>query len=431
MRWTEGRNLEASVELFSSGALDVHPLISHRFSIDQAPQAYELITGKRQEPFLGVLLTYPKDNSENVSLDAENPIEEPAKPEVASHEGQFSSLQTVPSQSLSYKPANLSTIKLGVIGAGNFATAVMLPAIKKLDGLELVGIVSASGASAKHAADRFGFQYADSDPGRLLEDPQVNCIAILTRHHLHARQTLAAFGAGKHVFCEKPLALNATELQQIEEVLDQPDSPYLMVGFNRRFAPLARHLEEFFQARSEPLVMHYRVNAGYIPLTHWVHDAQQGGGRIIGEGCHFIDFMSFLSGALPISVSVLGLDDHGRYSEDNVLLSLAFADGSIGTLSYLANGDRAFPKERVEVFSGGRVAVLDDFRSLELVHAGRRKVYHSRLRQDKGHEEEWRQYISALRTGQAPPIPYPQLFGVTRGTFAAVQALRSGEIISI
>lgn len=431
VRWTEGRNLEACVELFSSGAVDVRPLISHRFPIEQAPQAYELITGKRQEPFLGVLLTYPRAG-EQVDLPADGRSGGEAQSfQVQPALERKADLRPGGAWELPFKPARLPVVKLGILGAGNFATAVMLPVLKKIEGLELVGIVSASGSSAQHAADRFGIQYAASEAERLFDDPQVNCVAILTRHHQHASQVLAALGAGKHVFCEKPLALNESELEQIEAALGQPDSPYLIVGFNRRFASLARQMAEFFKERSEPLVMHYRVNAGYIPLTHWVHDPEQGGGRIIGEGCHFIDFMSFLSGGVPQSIRTVGLEDGGRYREDNVVIQITFSDGSIGTLSYLSNGDRAFPKERIEAFSGGRVAVLDDFRSLAVIHAGRQRVYRSRLRQDKGHEQEWLDYVQALQNGQPPPIPYTQLFGVTRATFAAVQALRSGEIVSL
>jgi predicted dehydrogenase len=187
----------------------------------------------------------------------------------------------------------------------------------------------------------------------------------------------------------------------------------------------------FLAPRQEPLVAHYRVNAGYIPPSHWTQDPEQGGGRLIGEGCHFVDFLTFLAGAPPVRVECHALPDAGRYREDNFVLNLTFPDGSLGTLTYLANGDKAFPKERVEVFAGGRVAVLDDFRSLELVHDGHREIVHSRLRQDKGHAGEWRAFLSALAAGGPPPIPYEQLFGVTAATLAAVQALRSGERVPI
>jgi predicted dehydrogenase len=241
---------------------------------------------------------------------------------------------------------------------------------------------------------------------------------------------IAALSAGKHVFCEKPLALNETELEEIQAALSA-HSPLLMVGFNRRFAPLARRLSGFLDGRQEPLVAHYRVNAGYIPPNHWVHDPVQGGGRIIGEGCHFVDFLTFLAGDPPVSVTARALPNAGRYREDNVVLIFTFPDGSLGTLSYLSNGDKAFPKERVEVFCGGLVAVLDDYRSLETVQVGRRQVWRSRLRQDKGHQAEWEAFTAAITSGGPPPIPYRHLFGVTTATFAAVQALRSGETVAI
>ncbi len=401
VRWTEGRNLEAFVDLLAEGRLEVQPLITHRFPIARAPEAYELITGQRKEPFLGVVLTY-----------------ESAKPDVRS--------ATQPTQPTPHTAPR--TPALGVIGAGNFATAVMLPAIRKLPGIRLVGIASASGLRAQHAADKFGFRYAASDPAQLLADPEINTIAILTRHDSHARFVVEALRAGRHVFCEKPLALNPQQLAEIEDSLLPTSDSLLLAGFNRRFAPLAQKLHAFIAARSEPLYAHYRVNAGYLPPDHWLHDPQQGGGRIIGEACHFVDFLSFLVGAPPATVSARALPDVGRYRQDNVQITLTFPDGSLGTVTYLANGDKAFPKERVEVFAGGRVAVLDDFRSLELVHNGRRTVHRSRLRQDKGHRGIWEAFVRAITTHGEPPIPYEQLLGVMEVLFEAVEGLgREGE----
>ena len=417
VRWTEGRNLAAFVDLLAGARLDVRPLITHRFPIDQAPQAYELITGKRKEPFLGVLLTYP-----------EAAVEPGAE---VSEKNETEYVETSAPGESTLHPVSLGTqaVRLGVLGAGNFASAVMLPALKGLPGIERIAIASASGVSAQHAAQRFGFLRACSDEAQVIHDPQVNTVVILTRHHLHARQVTAALAAGKHVFCEKPLAVRAEELAEIAAELSRPKAaaPLLMVGFNRRFAPLARRLKEFLQGRGEPLVAHYRVNAGFIPLNHWTHDPKQGGGRIIGEGCHFIDFLTFLVGAPPLQVTAQGLPDGGRYREDNVVMTFTFPDGSVGSLSYLANGDKSFPKERVEVFASGRVAVLDDYRSLEMVQDSRRQVIQSRLRQDKGHRGEWQAFSSAILAGGPPPIPYEQIFGVMQATFAAVEALRSGR----
>jgi len=406
IRWTEGRNLQSIIDLIADSRIDVKKLITHRFPIEQAVEAYELITGKQDESFLGVLVTYPTDT---ISEKTKSKIEY-SKPHPA---------PTVPN------------VQLGVLGAGNFATAVMLPAVKKIDQLNLVGVVSGSGLSAHHAASKFGFEYAAEKAQQILEDERINTVAILTRHDLHADQATIALQAGKHVFVEKPLALNQEQLELVFEQLSASNSPLLTVGFNRRFAPLAETLDGFISQRKEPLVAHYRINAGYIPLNHWLHDPEQGGGRIIGEGCHFVDFLAFLVGAPPNSVTAQALPDGGSYREDNVVLTFSFPDGSLGTVSYLANGDKAFPKERVEVFAGGRVAVLDDFRSLEMVHNGRCKIVRSRLRQDKGHGATWQIFTDAiLKTGQ-PPIPYDQIFGVTKATFSAVQSLRTGEKLEI
>lgn len=403
VRWTEGRNFEAVVALMATGRLDVLPLISHRFPIEQAVQAYQLITGKRGEPFLGVLLTYSQDD-----IILQRLVINPAVQSVTAVRG-----------------------GLGVLGAGNYASAVFLPAVQRVGGLERVMIASASGVTARHAMQRFGFGFASSDEQQVLQDERVGVVAILTRHNHHARQVLSALHLGKAVFCEKPLALNEEELAEIERELSKPGVPLLMVGFNRRFAPFSQRLKAFFEGRREALFLDYRVNAGYLPATHWLHDAQQGGGRIIGEGCHFIDFATFLVGQVPQRVWAQALPDGERYHEDNVVLNFAFADGSLATISYLANGDKSYPKEQLNVFCGGRVAALDDFRMLELVGEGRRTVLRSPLRQDKGHEAGWRAFVQVCQAGGLPPIPYAHLLGVTRASFAAVQALRSGQVVEI
>ncbi|GAP15239.1 predicted dehydrogenase [Longilinea arvoryzae] len=408
VRWTEGRNMAAFVELLASGRLDVHPLITHRFEIDQAAEAYDLITGKQHQPFLGVLISYPQT--------AQAPAQ---RVELAHPVGSAQPLKGEPG--------------LGVLGAGNYATAVFLPIVQKVGGVQRVCIATASGVSARHAAQKYGFQSASSSESELLEDPGIQIIAILTRHQMHARQILAGLEHGKHVFCEKPLAITPAEVDEIEAVLagTNETSPRLMVGFNRRFAPFSREVQRFFNGRSEPMAIHYRVNAGFLPVSHWTQDPQQGGGRIIGEGCHFIDYLTWLVGQPPVSVQAIGLPDGGRYHEDNVQLTFTFGDGSLGTLTYLANGDKAFPKERVEIFSGGRVAVLDDFRALELVRNGHRTGMQSRLSQDKGHRAGWEAFLDAVRGAKAPPIPYTELIAVTRASIAAVEALRSGNSQSI
>jgi predicted dehydrogenase/threonine dehydrogenase-like Zn-dependent dehydrogenase len=401
VRWTEGRNFESVLDLMAKGKLQVKPLITHRFPIEKAAQAYEVITGKTKESFLGVVLTYPEGEKKD-----ETKVVFPLS---------------------SFKGSD--TVKLGVLGAGLFANAVLLPAVKKAGDIALVGIASSGGLHAQHSGRKFGFQYAASSEEEIFNDPKINTVAILTRHDSHADLVVKALKAGKHVFVEKPLAINANQLSAISKQLKANSQSLLTVGFNRRFAPLSQKLAEFYANRTEPLHVHYRVNAGYIPLNHWTQDPAIGGGRIIGEGCHFIDLITFLVGEAPIAVTAYTLPDGGKYREDNVSMTFTFADGSIGVVDYLANGDKSFPKERVEVFCGGAVSVLDDFVSLQTVRDGRKST--ARGAQDKGHVAEWKAFARSIREGGEPPIPYDQLIGVTKATFAAVESLRTGQKIKI
>jgi predicted dehydrogenase len=324
---------------------------------------------------------------------------------------------------------------IGLIGAGQFASAVLLPALKKLGGIELRGVCTSSGVKASHVARKFDFRFGTTDEGEILRDADIHAVVIATRHHRHAQQVLDSLEAGKHVFVEKPLCLNEEELYRIEgfygELSKNRAAPVLTVGYNRRFAPMARRLKKFFAWIGEPLVANYRVNAGLVPLDHWVHDPEQGGGRIRGEVCHFVDFIIFVTGSLPVRVSASALPDIGQYKEDNLSATIELANGSIGTITYVAGGSSAFPKERVEVFGGGTTAVLDNFRSLELARGGRKKHHRSRLRQDKGHREEMAAFIDAVRNGGPPPIPIKELFAGTRCTLALVECLKTRSPVQI
>lgn len=405
VRWTEGRNIESFIDLLSTGKVDVKPLITHRYPISDAPKAYELITGKTGQPFLGVLLTYPQ-----------KPVDQKPVRKIA-----IAAAVTKPLQKL----------QVGVLGAGNYAQAVFLPIMNKTANANLTGIATSSGLSAKHAAEKFGFSYASSSEDEVLSDPNINAVVILTRHQLHARQVLTALRNNKAVYCEKPLALTLEELNSIENEINRVDCPLLTVGFNRRFALMAVKLRDFFNSRTEPMSIHYRVNAGYLPPTHWLHDPQQGGGRIIGEGCHFIDFLTYLTGSTPLSVTGTALDDIGKYKHDNVILTFKYSDGSVGSVTYLANGNKNYPKEQVEVFCGGKIGLLNDFRSLDLVTETKKQTFHSRLRQDKGHAAAWVEFVNAVTQGSNPPIPYMQLISTTKASFAAVEAIHSGKEITI
>jgi predicted dehydrogenase len=361
-----------------------------------------VITGKKKEPFLGVLLTYSEND------------------EVKSRRIEFSASVLHPQ----------SSVKLGVLGAGLYANATLLPVIRKNKDFELVGISSSGGLHAQHSGSKYGFQYATSSDDEIVNDPNINAVAILTRHDSHTELVIKALKAGKHVFVEKPLAINNAQLLAISKQLKADRQSLLTVGFNRRFSPLAQSLHLQIANRNEPIHAHYRVNAGYIPLNHWTQDPTLGGGRIIGEGCHFIDLITFLVGAVPISVMAHALPDQGKYREDNVSMTFAFPDGSIGVVDYLANGDKSYPKERVEVFCEGQVLVLDDFRTLTSIKDGRRRE-EKLPAQDKGWRNEMQAFARAIREGGKPPIRYAELIGVTQSTFAAVESIRSKKMVEI
>ena len=409
VRWTETRNMDAFLQLLADGKLDVKSLITHRVPIERAQDAYDLIVGKGREPFLGVLISYGEQPDESGRLELVGKATVPAV-------------------------GREKSVAIGLLGAGSFALSTLLPALKRIDGVDLIGVCAANGSHARHAAGKFGFRYCTTDEEKILNDPAVNVIVIATRHHLHAAQVLTALKAGKQVFCEKPLCLSEDELAEIVHVYGNPASgrkPLLMIGFNRRFAPMATRMKAFLKEIPEPLAMHYRVNAGYIPPDHWVNDPEQGGGRILGEVCHFVDFLTFLAGAVPAEVQTRSLANAGQYSGDNVIISLQFANGSQGTINYLANGDRSYSKERVEVFGGGAVAVLEDFRRLELVRHGRRQVCRSWLRQDKGYCGEWEAFASAVRSGGDAPIPFDEVVASTLATVRAVGSLSSGQPVTV
>ncbi len=399
IRWTEGRNFQAVVEMMASNKLRITSLISHRFPIEEGVKAYEVITGKKKEAFLGVLLKYSDEKRET-----SNKVVFP--------------LVTRSS----------SLVTLGVLGAGLYANATLLPVIKNNKDFELVGIASSGGLHAQHSGKKFGFQYATSSEDEIINDPKINTVAILTRHDSHAELVVKALKAGKHVFVEKPLAINSNQLSVISKQLAKADNCLLLTGFNRRFSPLAQNLKSSIVNRNEPLHAHYRVNAGYIPLNHWTQDEKIGGGRIIGEGCHFIDLISFLVGASPVSVIAHALPNQGKYREDNVSMTFTFPDGSIGVVDYLANGDKSHPKERLEVFCEGLIAVLDDYVSLTTIKDGKKSVQSGA--QDKGWKAEMAAFAESIRGGGEAPIPYDQLIGVTQSTFAAVESIRTGNQIN-
>ncbi len=297
----------------------------------------------------------------------------------------------------------------------------------------MVVVCAATGAHSRHAAEKFRFRISSTDERDVLDSQDVNTVVIATRHHLHAGHVLGALAAQKNVFCEKPLCLNEEELAKIVRARgssSHEQNPRLMVGFNRRFSPMTLRMKEFL-AIKEPLALHYRVNAGALPPDHWINDPETGGGRIVGEVCHFVDLLSFLAGALPIEAYARTLANNGLYSDDNVLISLCFENGSEGTIHYLANADRAFSKERIEVFGGGAAAVLEDFRKLEMTRFGKRSTLSARWRQDKGHRGEWQAFAKCLREGGPEPIPFESIVSSTLTTFCIQKSRASGQPVIV
>jgi predicted dehydrogenase/threonine dehydrogenase-like Zn-dependent dehydrogenase len=386
VRWTEQRNFEAVLDMMADGRLDVKPLISHRFPIDQAQKAYELFGGAG--PSLGILLEYPgivlTPEAQTVRL---APLANAKQSAGTDHQGSVS-----------------------FVGSGNYATAVLIPAFKEV-GAHLRIVASSAGVSGVHAGRKYGFDETTTDTSRIFSDEVTNAVVITTQHDSHARFVLQALRSGKHVFVEKPLCLTLHELAEIESACTEVNElPMVMVGFNRRFAPQVQKVKQLLLGVTGPKAFIMTVNAGAIPADHWTNDPEAGGGRIIGEACHFIDLLRFLAGVPLISWQRVSMDSA---THDTVSLQLSFANGSIGTVHYFANGSKAFPKERLEVFAAGRVLQLDNYRKLTgFGWPGFSKM--NLWRQDKGQKACAKAFLDAIEGRGPVPIPFNEVLEVSR-----------------
>jgi predicted dehydrogenase/threonine dehydrogenase-like Zn-dependent dehydrogenase len=388
VRWTQQRNIEAVLDMMAAGRIDTAPLISHRFPFARAADAYALLTGA--EPSLGILLDYA----------------EPAE---------------APERSVRTGPAPKEGA-IAIVGAGNYASRVLIPAFKAA-GAELALLVSNGAPAAARVAKRFGISEVSSDGARLFDDPAIGTIVVATRHDSHADLVVRALESGRNVFVEKPLCLTIEELERIEAAHDETGG-LLAVGFNRRLAPMVVRLKQALDAVSAPKAMVMIVNAGAVPADHWIQDDVAGGGRIVGECCHFIDLLRHLAGAPITGIEVARVDEPGGRADDKATLTLAFADGSIGTVHYFANGHKAVAKERLEVFAGGRVYQLDNYRRLT-AHGDARLGTMRSMHQDKGQNAFAAAFLEALKGGP-PPIPAEELFEVARASILAAELARSG-----
>lgn len=397
VRWTEQRNMAAFVDLVAAGRLELAPLVTRRWPIERADEAYREILEGEGAP-LGMLLTYGTD------------------PEIV----------RAPVARAAARASD-GGVRLALIGAGSHVKDMLVPALAKVPEARIAAVCTRRGVNARTLADRVGAEYSTTDYGAVLDDGDIDAVIIGTRHDLHAAITLDALRAGKHVFVEKPLCLTELELAEIESLYAAQGAQGLIltVGFNRRFSPHFEKAQALFGGRRDPLVMCYRVNAGALPPEHWAHDAETGGGRIIGEACHFIDYMQALCGAPVDSVYARRIGRHSvGLKEDQAILSLGFADGSIGTVVYTAGGDRGLAKERFEAFAEGRSVVMDDFARSELYCRGRKEIFRTRGR-DKGFAAEMAQFCTAVAGRTEPAIPFAHITAATRAAIRAVESMRN------
>lgn len=398
VRWTEKRNMLAFQELVYSGKIDLNYLTTHEFPLDGAPKAYDMIVN-RSEPFLGIILKY----------DIDKPIER---------------------KRIATKPMKAEgKVNIAFVGSGSYAQQNLLPNIPRNDDeVTRVGILDNSGTTSKRVAEKFNFQFCTSEPKDIFENGAINTVFVATRHNSHAEYVKSALKAGKHVFVEKPLCLTVEELIEIEEMYNGSDGcQQLVIGFNRRFAPHAVELKKHLD--DTPISMLYRVNAGPIPKDSWIQDKEIGGGRIIGEVCHFIDFLAWLCGSLPKQVHAVAIPDPDGLN-DTVSINLQFANGSIGGISYFSNGSKNIPKEYLEVYSAGLTGIIRDFKVLEVHSTG---ITHRKksLVLDKGQACMVKSFIKSINDGGAPLIPADEIFAVTRTTFAVLESLGTHQAISL
>lgn len=406
VRWTERRNMQSVLGLMADGRLDVKSLTTHTFDLDESLEAYEIVTGKTRAQHIGILIRYPEDSGTASSV---------------KRRVELASAPHVPTGQLA----------LGFIGAGNHAQSYLIPPLQKLDA-ELQIVATSKPVNAKSVAKKFNFRAFATDVNEVFQDPDVKLVFINTRHDTHARYVLDALRTEKAVFVEKPLAIDPKELEEIVELYDKAAqrgaTPFIMVGYNRRFSPAMRAIYEFISVAGEPLLITYRVNAGFLPATSW-YQAPEQGGRIVGEVCHFVDTMQFLTGSLPVSVFACApSDSSNRYHHENLSAEIAFADGSVGHILYAASGAPAMKKEYLEVFGGGRCATLDSFKLVSLFDGGKSKV--RRFSGDKGHAAEMKAVCDGAKRGESP-ISFDSLTATSRTTFAILNSLRSRARIDL
>lgn len=404
VRWTEKRNMQAFQDLIATGAIDVGFLTTHTYSFNEVPAAYDMIM-ERSEPFIGILIAYDRTKEiDRSSVHIHTPLASSLKP---------------------------SAVSIGFIGAGSYAQSYLLPNIPKTKDVVLKGVMTSSSTGSRSVADRFGFEFCTGNAEDILNNNDINTVFIATRHNTHGKYVIAALKAGKNVFVEKPLCFTVDELNEIKSffassLMPLSSYPLLMVGFNRRFSPLSSILRKRFPPGT--MAMLYRVNAGFIPGNSWIQDADIGGGRVLGEVCHFIDYLTWLNGSLPKTVIASAMNNTGNLN-DTIAINLSYENGSVGTILYCTNGSKSLGKEYIEVYQNGCTAVLKDYKEIEIYGEGR--PYHKKLSSiDKGQKIEVEAFISAVREGKPCPIPIEETLNTTEITFKVLESLRTGNVIA-
>jgi len=405
VRWTENRNMQAFQELIYRKKIDIGHLTTHVFKLEEAPAAYDLILEKT-EPYVGILIKYER--------------------------GKELKKERVVTGTARTSGRAVSTVAVGFIGAGSYAQSHLLPHLPSEGAISRKGVMTASPASARSVAERFGFAFCTAREEDILESPEINTVFIATRHDSHARYVIKALRAGKNVFVEKPLCIREDELEEMrkawaEACIGDGRQPLLMVGFNRRFSSLTGIIRE--KLAMQPLSMIYRVNAGFIPKDSWVQDREIGGGRIVGEVCHFVDYLTFINGSMPVSVYAAAMPD-AQNKSDTLSITLKYENGSVGSIQYFANGSKRLAKEHIEIYGHGITAVMVDFKKL-VVYGGGRPFKKALWTQDKGQKAEVKAFLDAARQGGASPIPIAEIFSATDVTFKILESIRTGRVIAL
>lgn len=401
VRWTVRRNMETFLKLVKEGKVKVKPLITHKFSIDEAEKVYEDLVNRKLRGVIGILFTYPQAVETTKTIVLRYPITKKRK----------------------------KTIGIGLIGAGQFARGTILPILHKIRDIELLGVATASSHTGRYVAEKFGFEYHTTDYRKILNDDRIDAVFILTRHSTHARFVIEALESGKNIFVEKPLAVTLDELKKIIEAYNK-NPRIVMVGFNRRFAPFSIKAKEFIkEGGNDPLIINIRVNTGYIPKEHWVHDPKEGG-RIIGEVCHFVDLAYFFAESDPIRIYTENITETKTYlPDDNVSILIKFQNGSIATINYVSSGDKAFSRERVEIFGNNSVAVIENFKKLILSREGHKKTYR-KFSLDRGHKNEIQSFIRSIKEGR-PEVPFEEYIVSSYTTIKILESLKRKTPIDI